>query len=179
MKKLTIDDILETKRCTLKVPEESDAWEIWELATKNIQKYLVRENFESIKNSKKETSKWHLWDGAILHTETQKYIWRLSVSYINEETKSIELWYWISEDFWGQWLIPECVERIKNFAFENAGYEKIVIKCDSSNSQSIRVAEKCWFKKEWVLRKDQYVRWALIDRSYFWFLKEEYSWKKK
>lgn len=177
MKKLWINDILETQRCILKVPEESDAEDIWNLVTENIQKYLIRENYESIKHSKQETNTWHLWDAAILDKKTQKYIWRISISYVCEKVKSIELWYWLSEEYWGEGIVVECIKRIKNFSFESANYEKIIIRCDSDNIQSIRVAEKCWFQQEWILRKDHYARWACIDRCYFWLLREEYLWK--
>ena len=57
MKKLGLDDILETERCILKIPQESEAEHIWSLATPNIKKYLIRENLESIRNSYKETQK--------------------------------------------------------------------------------------------------------------------------
>ena len=36
-----LNQILETERCILKIPQESDAEEMWNLISENIEKYMI------------------------------------------------------------------------------------------------------------------------------------------
>lgn len=174
MKKLWLNDILETQRCILRIPKKSEAEEIWGLVTPNIQKYLIRENINSIRDSKKQAQEWKLWDSVIYDKNNNKILGRISISYVSEEIKSIEIWYWLSEQSWGQWIMFECVKRLVDYSFKDADYEKVIATCNSDNEKSIKLLKKMGFIHEWTLRKHQYVRWIAVDIIYFWMLKEDY-----
>ena len=56
-----------------------------------------------------------------------------------------ELGYVLSEDYWGQGIIPEAAERIKQFAFENLKISRLLVEHFDFNNQSKRVIEKLGF----------------------------------
>ncbi len=65
-----------------------------------------------------------------------------------------EIGYWVRASFAGKGYISEAVAGIANFAFEKLFAERVEIKMDESNIRSWRVAERCGFKLEGVLRNE-------------------------
>ena len=61
-----------------------------------------------------------------------------------------ELGYWIGKPFWGQGLIPEAVNEIVRYAFENLNMKKIWCGRYEGNERSKRVQEKCGFHYKWT-----------------------------
>lgn len=56
-----------------------------------------------------------------------------------------EIGYWIGAPFWGQGLIPEAVEELLRYGFEDLGLERIWCAYFDGNTKSRRVQEKCGF----------------------------------
>lgn len=44
---------------------------------------------------------------------------------LTEQDDECELGYWLGKPFWGNGLIPEAVEKILQYAFENCGMNKV------------------------------------------------------
>ena len=57
-----------------------------------------------------------------------------------------ELGFILSKDCWGQGLMPEAVNEVIRYLFEEAGLDIILCAHFLSNKQSARVQEKCGFK---------------------------------
>ena len=72
-----------------------------------------------------------------------------------------EIGYAISPDYWGRGLIPEAVEELLRFGFEELGLETIWCGHFDFNGKSRRVVEKCGF------------RYMLTDRSCEHLVREE------
>ncbi|MFY9120271.1 MAG: GNAT family protein, partial [Syntrophomonadaceae bacterium] len=53
--------------------------------------------------------------------------------------------YWIGVPFWGQGLIPEAVNELIRYGFEDLNLQKLWCGYFSGNKQSQRVQEKCGF----------------------------------
>lgn len=87
-----------------------------------------------------------------------------------------ELGYILHPDYWGQGLLPEAGQAIVEIGFTHLQLYKIEIRCDATNRQSQRVAEKLGFKYEGCIRgrKDSRGR---HDELYYGLLKSE--WEKK
>ena len=186
MKKLGLNDILETQRCILKIPEESEAEYMWSLITEDTTKYMIWEKWENhsdtLKNIKKTREKaeiWASWEWAIYDKKSWICIGRCGINEIIDEILSFQLGYWIAEEYYGQWIVPECVNKYLEFAFWESDFKKWILKCDSRNVNSEKVALKCWFSYEWTLKYDKRFNWKLRDSKYFWITREEYLWKKK
>ncbi|QSX09474.1 GNAT family N-acetyltransferase [Alkalibacter rhizosphaerae] len=71
-----------------------------------------------------------------------------------------EIGYWIGVPFWGQGLIPEAVEELIRYGFQDLKLTKIWCGYFDGNIQSKRVQEKCGFTYHHT-NKDIY--WELTD----------------
>lgn len=63
-----------------------------------------------------------------------------------EDKKCREIGYVLAKPYWGRGLMPEAVNRIVDYLFEEAGLDMILCGHFLSNSQSQRVQEKCGFR---------------------------------
>lgn len=185
MKKLWLHDILETERCILKIPEESEAEYIWSLITEDTTKYMIWDKgddfsstLESIIKTRKNASDGTWWEAAIYDKNTGECIWRCGINRVNDGVPLFELWYWISEKYYGKWIMPECIKRYLCFAFEESDFEKVVIRCNSKNENSKKVALKTWFILEWTFRKNERINGKLRDTTFYWITKTDYLDKK-
>ncbi len=185
MKLLRLHDTLETERCILKIPQETEAEYMWNLITEDTTKYMIWERWENytstldnIKQAREKVEKWESWEAAIYDKKSWKLIGRCWINKTFPEIPAFELWYWVAEEYYGKGMVPECVARYLQFAFEESTFEKWVIRCDSENENSIKVALKCGFSFEGELKKDERVKWKLRDIKYFWITREDYFSKK-
>ena len=71
-----------------------------------------------------------------------------------------EIGYWIGVPFWGQGLIPEAVNAMIRYGFEDLKLEKLWCGYFEGNEKSKRVQEKCGFKYHHT-NKD--IHWKLMD----------------
>lgn len=71
---------------------------------------------------------------------------------IDWEVPKFEIGYWIRTPYSGQGYVTEAVNAIAQFAFEHLGAKRVEIRMDDRNERSWRVAERCGFEQEAVLR---------------------------
>ena len=64
-----------------------------------------------------------------------------------------EVGYWIGVPYWGQGLIPEAVQEILRYAFEELHLEKVWCGYFDGNIKSKRVQEKCGFQYQYTKEK--------------------------
>ena len=81
-----------------------------------------------------------------------KVIGSLGIEKYNEEKfpefadkQGREIGYVLSKDYWGRGLMPEAVQRVIGYLFEEVGLDVIFCGHFMSNPQSARVQEKCGF----------------------------------
>lgn len=65
-----------------------------------------------------------------------------------------EIGYWRRSDRAGRGLVTEAVQALAAMAFQTLHAERVEIRCDTDNTASRRVAERCGFTLEAVLRHD-------------------------
>lgn len=65
-----------------------------------------------------------------------------------------EIGYWVRKKFQGQGYISEAVTGITRFAFGKLFAERVEIRMSDLNERSWRVAERCGFKLEGIMRND-------------------------
>ena len=63
-----------------------------------------------------------------------------------EEKKCRELGYVLARPYWGQGLMPEAVNEVIRYLFEDVGLDVIFCGHFLKNTQSARVQEKCGFR---------------------------------
>lgn len=182
MKKLWLKDILETQRCIMKIPEISQSQNIWNLIAPALTQYLAWEKWEdvsqtiqNVEQARIKAKSWKAWDAAIYDKVSWEIIGRCGIIEIDDTIPSCSIWYMLAEEYWWKWIIPECVHRIIKFAFEESEFEKIIIRCDSRNENSAKVALKCGLFFEGEFKNHIREKWSLIDMKYFWITKEQYK----
>lgn len=181
MKRLWLKDVLETKRCLMKIPEESEAEHMWNLISEDTTKYMIWDKWDNFSRTIKNIQEtiynaeaWRSWDAAIYNKGTDKCIGRCGINKIDDDIPSFELGYWISEEFYGKWIMSECINKYLEYAFEESNFEKWVIRCNSENENSKKVALKCWFKLEGEFKNHERIKWELRDTTFFWITRTEY-----
>lgn len=68
--------------------------------------------------------------------------------------RRFEIGYWVRSGHGGQGLVSEAVGVIAAMALERLAARRVEIRCDERNVRSWRVAERCGFTLEGVLRQD-------------------------
>ena len=88
-----------------------------------------------------------------------------------------EIWYKLHFNFWNKGFATETVNYLLNFGFNTLKLHRIEAGCAIENKASIKVLEKCGFKKEGHTRKllpingqwhDNY-GYAILEEDYFEF----------
>jgi len=89
--------------------------------------------------------------------------------------RSMELGYWIGEDYWGRGIASEAVRQILEFGFSLEGINRIFAGVLENNSASKRVLEKNAFVFEGIARKSAWKNEELLDEWKYSILKEDYQ----
>lgn len=182
MLRLPIDYKIETSRCIIEMPIKFDAKDYYNLVDTWVTEFMHWNRLESIgayekfieeKRQNWETQRW--FESIVRLKETWEMIWCFGIVEYDFNVKYIEIWYWIWSRFWWKGYIPECVEKMKEISFEVIWCEKIVIRATKENMKSRRVAEKCGFTLDGVLRKGDFIKWEFVDRVEYSFLREEWE----
>jgi RimJ/RimL family protein N-acetyltransferase len=67
--------------------------------------------------------------------------------------RTVEIGYWIGEPFWNKGIATEAVRLVSNYAFEELGFIRIHTGIFEYNTSSMKVLEKCGYKKDGVFEK--------------------------
>lgn len=74
---------------------------------------------------------------------------------IEWKTPKVEVGYWVRTSRRGQGFVSEAVLALTDFAFSRLKAERVELVTDEDNRDSRRVAERCQFSLEGVLRQDR------------------------
>ena len=72
----------------------------------------------------------------------------VGLSDINWTIRRMSIGYWCSVGYQGKGYVAEGVNGLVDFAFSHLKAQKLLIVCDSENTKSIGVAERCGFALE-------------------------------
>lgn len=93
----------------------------------------------------------------------------------DEARISAEIGYWLGEDYWGKGIIPEAVQFIVRYGFEELEFKRIFATVFGFNNNSMRVLEKAGFKKEAIFRDAIIKNDTIFDSHYFAIYPEQIS----
>ncbi|WP_139905055.1 GNAT family N-acetyltransferase [Clostridium thermarum] len=114
---------------------------------------------------------------AIVYRENGKVIGSIGthVDRKRGEVKAKMIGYVLSEHYWGRGLMPEAVNRVIKYLFEEENLELISCYHFPFNFRSKKVIEKCNFKYEGILRKaSQIYDGSIQDDVCYSITKEDY-----
>ena len=73
-----------------------------------------------------------------------------------------EIGCWLGVPYWGQGIIPEAVQELIRYGFEDLGLKRIWYAFFDGNEKSKRVAEKCGFSYH---HTNENLEWKLLNRT--------------
>ena len=85
-----------------------------------------------------------------------------------------EVGYWLSEKYWGKGIMTDAVSVMVEHAFTQRSWLRIFATIYEYNLSSMRVLEKCGFKKEAIHRKAVMKEGKLLDEHLYSLLKENW-----
>lgn len=161
-------DKLETKRLILRPWQPSDAAELYQYAKDDkvgpIAGWPVH---TSVENSREIISGVLSKEGtyAVVLKATDLPVGSIGLmvgkdSNLELPETEAEIGYWIGVPYWGQGLIPEAVQELMRYAFEELHIEKLWCGYFAGNEKSRRVQEKCGFIYHYT---NENIHWKLMD----------------
>lgn len=161
--------ILETERLRLRPWEEQDAAELYELAKDpQVGPAAGWAPHTDVENSRQIIRDILSEEGtcAVVARETGRLLGSASLmrkeGSIQLKEGEAEIGYWIGRPFWGQGLIPEAVEELLRYGFQELGLAQVWCMYFAGNDKSRRVQEKCGFVFH-HMQKD--VRISALDKT--------------
>lgn len=81
-----------------------------------------------------------------------KVVGAIGVKIDRHRTYIGEIGYFVDRQYWGKGIAPNAVQLVEDICFDELGLERIELITLKKNRSSIRVAEKCGYKKEGIQR---------------------------
>lgn len=91
----------------------------------------------------------------------------------NRRSNSAEIGYDLMPAHWGQGIVPEALQAMISWGFENLGLNRIQADVMVHNEGSARVLKKLGFTEEGLLRQSGYWRDEYHDLRYFGLLRQD------
>lgn len=164
--KIKLPATLESERLLLRPYRLSDAPALVKVFDDNRER--LQEDFPSRANTihiepEAESFIWHvmqLWDMresfyfCIWEKQSRLYVGEIFFTEIVWKIPKAHIGYYVVKEWEGKGLMTEAMKLVLPFAFETLKMRKLQIRCAVDNLRSQRVAERCGFKIEGVLRND-------------------------
>lgn len=91
----------------------------------------------------------------------------------NKNNKSVNIGYWLDEDYQGQGIMTKVTETMIEYAFD-LGMNKVEIRCASKNEKSKAIPIKLRLKQEGVIRAAEYLNGYFVDHIVYGVLRNEW-----
>jgi ribosomal-protein-serine acetyltransferase len=86
---------------------------------------------------------------------SDEFIAQVYIGVVNWDTPEFEFGFFVDQDHEGQGYVTEAVKAALDFAFKHLQARRISLRCDATNQRSQRVAERCGFTREGLLRQEK------------------------
>lgn len=90
----------------------------------------------------------------LLNKQTGQLVGSSGLHQIDWQARKFEVGYWVRTSCQQQGYITEAVHAITRFAIQELQANRIQIRCDARNIRSAKVAERCGFTLEGILRNE-------------------------
>jgi [ribosomal protein S5]-alanine N-acetyltransferase len=77
--------------------------------------------------------------------------------------KCAHVGYWLGEPYWGRGIMTDAVRTVSDDALANRGFLRLEAPVFAWNPASMRVLEKCGYRREAVMRKSVFKDGEVID----------------
>jgi len=172
---------IETQRLIRRGLSEDDISFLFEHFGKDeINEYVSDDNVTSIGEAKELYEKYiaprpHLFRLRLVVKETGRLIGTLGFYGIDRMNKRAIVGADLMKKHWSRGPMSESLQGLINYGFEEMGLNRIEASSDPQNLRSLRLMERCGFKKEGVLRQRFYYKGAFHDDAIYSLLKQEWE----
>lgn len=87
----------------------------------------------------------------IFHMDSKEFIGTVSLQSVDWEVQKCEIGYWIHTKFSGNGYITEAVKALMEYGINELGFQRLEVRCESTNLPSRAIPEKLGFKLEGIL----------------------------
>lgn len=150
LRKLTLDDVEAIfDYCSREEVAQFVTWDVHK--SLDDSKNFIHFAFERYANN--QVAPW-----GIVLKENNQLIGTADFVWWQEQHKTAEIGYVLSSDYWGKGLMPEVVNKIIEFGFEQMDLVRIQALCLVENEASERVMQKVGMEYEGILRKRMFMK---------------------
>jgi ribosomal-protein-serine acetyltransferase len=82
---------------------------------------------------------------------------------INWDYKTTEIGYWLAKKHEGKGIVTKCCRKLLDYAFDELGLNRIVLKCVPENHKSRAIPERLGFVNEGVERQGGFHHGEFVD----------------
>jgi len=164
--------VIETERLLLRRITNDDVNEVFELRSnpetmKYIPRPLVKNNDDALEHiamieDKITTNVGINW--GITLKDNPKLLGIIGFYRMQPENYRAEIGYMLSPDFHGRGIIPEAVNKLIRYGFDDLKLHSIEAVIDPENFASEKVLEKCGFVKEAHLKEAEFWEGKFLDK---------------
>lgn len=179
---------LETDRLIIRKYKKNDGRDFFDLLERNENRQHLKDHVnEATTITSLEEAKTRIeelityWDkkeryilGIWLKT-SRLYIGQLWIEPNKKEVPSFELGWFLDRLYQGQGLAKEAVKKAIDFLFYELKAHKIIVLVLENNERSNKLAERCGFVKEGLLRDHTVKNGKRLGLNYYGLLKNEYE----
>jgi RimJ/RimL family protein N-acetyltransferase len=87
--------------------------------------------------------------------EQNAFVAQIYIGVVNWDLPEFEIGYFVDREHEGQGYVSESVRGALHFTFEHLRAQRVRLECDDTNLRSIRVAERCGFRREAHFRENK------------------------
>lgn len=91
----------------------------------------------------------------IYDKQTGEFLGGTGFHYIDWDIPRFEIGYWLRSSKIGQGIMTEAVDALTQYAFDTLKAKRVEIRCDEENLKSRKVAERCGYNLEAVLKMNE------------------------
>ncbi|SEO90007.1 Protein N-acetyltransferase, RimJ/RimL family [Amphibacillus marinus] len=158
---LDIPEQFKTERLLLRIPQIDEGTLVNEAVIESfdfLDKWIWVKQIPSLdeteENIRRQRADFLLRDKLSFHMfdkASGTFIGTCNLVRIDWQVRRFEFFYWIRQSAAGNGYMSEAVSGMTQFAFEELEANRIEIRCDTKNSRSRRVAERCGYHLEATL----------------------------
>jgi ribosomal-protein-alanine N-acetyltransferase len=172
---------IETRRLTLRGLTEDDIPFLLDHFGKDeINEYASDESVTSLEEARELYRKYiaprpYLFRLGLVMKATGNLIGTVGFYGIDRVNKRAIVGADLKKEYWGNGLMSEALQALIRFAFKEMELNRVEASTDPQNLRSLRLIERCAFRKEGVLRKKSYYKGAFHDDVIYSLLREEWK----
>jgi ribosomal-protein-alanine N-acetyltransferase len=172
---------IETERLILRELTDGDIPFLFEHFSKDeINEYSSEENLASMVEAKDLFEKYivprpGLFRLGLVLRETEELIGTIGFYGIDHTSRRAIVGADLMRSHWGKGFMTEALRALISYGFKEMKLNRIEATADPQNLRSLRLMERCGFKKEGVLRQRFYYKGSFHDDAIYSLLNREWS----